>query len=121
VVEGLKSWVQSPHLKFLFFMISWIVPSSLDSVINIIQILLQGAHPLYRPAPANLVPASDPLCQRVQHDNPNQCDYDISFADGSSSMGVHVRDNMQFISEDGERENADIVFGYVCMSQPSNS
>ncbi|KXG19766.1 aspartyl protease APCB1-like isoform X2 [Sorghum bicolor] len=71
----------------------------------------EGAHPLYRPAPANLVPASDPLCQRVQHDNPNQCDYDISFADGSSSMGVHVRDNMQFISEDGERENADIVFG----------
>lgn len=27
-------------------------------------------------------------------------------------MGVYVRDNMQFISEDGERENADIVFGY---------
>ncbi|XP_066371443.1 aspartyl protease APCB1-like [Miscanthus floridulus] len=71
----------------------------------------KGAHPVYRPARTNLVPASDPLCDRVQHDNPNQCDYDISYADGSSSMGVHVRDNMQFISEGGERENADIVFG----------
>ena len=77
------------------------------------SILLQGAHPLYRPpARTNLVPASDQLCEGAQHDNPNQCDYDISYADGSSSMGVHVRDNMQFISEDGERENADIVFGY---------
>ncbi|CAD6339578.1 unnamed protein product [Miscanthus lutarioriparius] len=72
----------------------------------------KGAHPLYRPpARTNLVPASDQLCEGAQHDNPNQCDYDISYADGSSSMGVHVRDNMQFISEDGERENADIVFG----------
>jgi hypothetical protein len=74
--------------------------------------LLQGAHPLYRPARSNLVAASDPLCEGVQRDNPNQCDYDISYADGSSSTGVHVRDNMQFISDDGERENADIVFGY---------
>lgn len=27
-------------------------------------------------------------------------------------MGVYVRDSMQFVGEDGERENADIVFGY---------
>ncbi|TKW20898.1 hypothetical protein SEVIR_4G198100v4 [Setaria viridis] len=70
----------------------------------------KGAHSPYRPAQANIVPASDPLCERVQRD-PNQCNYDINYADRSSSMGVYVRDNMQLISEDGERENLDIVFG----------
>jgi hypothetical protein len=75
--------------------------------------LLQGAHPLYRPArTADALPASDPLCEGAQHENPNQCDYEISYADGSSSMGVYVRDSMQFVGEDGERENEDIVFGY---------
>lgn len=72
----------------------------------------KGAHPLYRPArTADALPASDPLCEGAQHENPNQCDYEISYADGSSSMGVYVRDSMQFVGEDGERENADIVFG----------
>lgn len=72
----------------------------------------KGAHPLYRPArTADALPASDPLCEGAQHENPNQCDYEISYADGSSSMGVYVRDSMQFVGKDGERENADIVFG----------
>nr|CAB3467760.1 unnamed protein product [Digitaria exilis] len=70
----------------------------------------KGAHPSYRPAGANIVPPSDPLCERVQRD-PDQCNYDINYADRSSSMGVYVRDNMQLISDDGERENMDIVFG----------
>ncbi|OEL19840.1 Aspartyl protease APCB1 [Dichanthelium oligosanthes] len=70
----------------------------------------KGAHPSYRPARANIVPASNQLCERVQRD-PNQCSYDINYADRSSSMGVYVRDTMQLISEDGERENVDIVFG----------
>jgi len=73
--------------------------------------LLQGAHPSYKPEQSNIVPASDPLCDRVQR-NPNECNYDINYADRSSSMGVYVRDNMQLISEDSERENVDIVFGY---------
>jgi len=70
----------------------------------------KGAHPSYRPAQSNIVPASDPLCGRVQR-NPNECNYDINYADRSSSMGAYVRDNMQLISEDGERENIEIVFG----------
>jgi len=72
--------------------------------------LLQGAHPSYKPEQSNIVPASDPLCDRVQR-NPNECNYDINYADRSSSMGAYVRDNMQLISEDSERENVDIVFG----------
>ncbi|WVZ81616.1 hypothetical protein U9M48_028971 [Paspalum notatum var. saurae] len=70
----------------------------------------KGAHPLYRPARGSKIPASDPLCEGAQHSS-DQCDYDVNYADGSSSMGAYVRDNMQLISEDGERENADIVFG----------
>ncbi|CAL5037997.1 unnamed protein product [Urochloa decumbens] len=70
----------------------------------------KGAHPSYIPAQANILPASDPLCERAQS-NPNQCNYDINYADRSSSMGVYARDNMQLMSEDDERENVDIVFG----------
>ncbi|CAL5052336.1 unnamed protein product [Urochloa decumbens] len=70
----------------------------------------KGAHPSYMPAQVNILPASDPLCERAQS-NPNQCNYDINYADRSSSMGVYARDNMQLMSEDAERENVDIVFG----------
>ncbi|CAN6164317.1 unnamed protein product [Urochloa humidicola] len=70
----------------------------------------KGAHPSYVPAQANILPASDPLCERAQS-NPNQCNYDINYADRSSSMGVYARDNMQLMSEDAERENVEIVFG----------
>ncbi|KAJ1258944.1 hypothetical protein BS78_10G114900 [Paspalum vaginatum] len=70
----------------------------------------KGAHPLYRPAPASKIPANDPLCEGAQRSS-DQCDYDVNYADGSSSMGAYVRHNLQLISEDGERENADIVFG----------
>jgi len=96
---------------FSLSQVNWMVPSSLITVININSMLLQGAHPSYRPAQSNIVPASDPLCDRVQR-NPNECNYDINYADRSSSMGAYVRDNMQLISEDGERENIEIVFGY---------
>ncbi|CAN6198030.1 unnamed protein product [Urochloa humidicola] len=70
----------------------------------------KGAHPSYMPAQANILPASDPLCERAQS-NPNQCNYDINYADRSSSMGVYARDNMQLMSEDAEKENVEIVFG----------
>ncbi|RLM56311.1 aspartic proteinase Asp1-like [Panicum miliaceum] len=70
----------------------------------------KGAHPAYRPAQSNIVLASDPLCDRVQR-NPNECNYDINYADRSSSMGAYVRDSMQLTSEDSERDSIDIVFG----------
>ncbi|XP_062228657.1 aspartyl protease APCB1-like [Phragmites australis] len=78
----------------------------------------KGAHPLYRPARGNIIPSSDSFCQEFPGNlkpggtgSPNQCDYDLIYADGSSSLGVHARDNMQLITEDGERKNLDIVFG----------
>ncbi|XP_022157723.1 aspartic proteinase Asp1 isoform X3 [Momordica charantia] len=54
-------------------------------------------HPLYRPSD-DLVPCKDPLCMSlhssVDHrcENPDQCDYEVEYADGGSSLGVLVRD-----------------------------
>jgi hypothetical protein len=53
---------------------------------------LQSPHPLYRPN--NLVVCRDPLCQALnpygEHrcETPEQCDYEVQYADGSSSIGV---------------------------------
>uniref|UniRef100_M8BNL5 Aspartic proteinase Asp1 n=1 Tax=Aegilops tauschii TaxID=37682 RepID=M8BNL5_AEGTA len=44
-------------------------------------------------------------------DTCKQCDYEIAYAERSSSAGVLARDNMQLITADGERENMDFVFG----------
>ncbi|KAK3128929.1 hypothetical protein QOZ80_6BG0468400 [Eleusine coracana subsp. coracana] len=74
----------------------------------------KGPHPLYKPAQGNIIPGSDSSCQEVQgnpSDTSKQCDYDILYADQSSSLGVLARDNMQLITEDGERTNLDVVFG----------
>ncbi len=78
--------------------------------------LLQGTHPLYKPEKPNVVPPRDSYCQELQGnqnygDTSKQCDYEITYADRSSSMGILARDNMQLITADGERENLDFVFG----------
>ncbi|GJN00073.1 hypothetical protein PR202_ga17227 [Eleusine coracana subsp. coracana] len=80
----------------------------------------KGPHPLYKPAQGNIIPGSDSSCQQVlgnPSDTSKQCDYDILYADQSSSLGVLARDNMQLITEDGERTNLDVVFGYEPTSQ----
>ncbi|TVU11700.1 hypothetical protein EJB05_45302 [Eragrostis curvula] len=74
----------------------------------------KGPHPLYKPAQENIIRRSDSSCLEVQgnpSDTSKQCDYDIVYADQSSSLGVLARDHMQLITEDGERENLDVVFG----------
>ncbi|KAF0904084.1 hypothetical protein E2562_031760 [Oryza meyeriana var. granulata] len=76
----------------------------------------KGPHPLYKPAKQNVVPPRDSYCQELQGnqnycDTCKQCDYEITYADRSSSMGVLARDNMQLTTADGERENLDFVFG----------
>jgi hypothetical protein len=80
------------------------------------MLLLQGPHPLYKLAPENVVPRSDSSCQELRgyhSDTANKrCDYDILYADQSSALGVLARDNLQLVSEDGERESLDLVFGY---------
>ncbi|XP_052158525.1 aspartyl protease APCB1-like [Oryza glaberrima] len=76
----------------------------------------KGPHPLYKPEKPNVVPPRDSYCQELQGnqnygDTSKQCDYEITYADRSSSMGILARDNMQLITADGERENLDFVFG----------
>ncbi|KAE8774266.1 Aspartic proteinase Asp1 [Hordeum vulgare] len=76
----------------------------------------KGPHPLYKPAKENIVPPRDSHCQELQGnqnycDTCKQCDYEIAYADRSSSAGVLARDNMELITADGERENMDLVFG----------
>ncbi|OMP11807.1 Aspartic peptidase, partial [Corchorus olitorius] len=53
-------------------------------------------HPLYRPN-NDLVPCKDPLCAALHPpgdykcESPDQCDYEVEYADGGSSLGVLVR------------------------------
>ncbi|KAK7247612.1 hypothetical protein RIF29_42498 [Crotalaria pallida] len=54
-------------------------------------------HPLYRPS-NDLVPCKDPICASLQKtddyncEDPNQCDYELEYADHYSSLGVLVKD-----------------------------
>ncbi|XP_004503902.1 aspartic proteinase Asp1-like [Cicer arietinum] len=54
-------------------------------------------HPLYRPS-NDFVPCKDPLCASLQPNNdytcedPNQCDYEIEYADHYSTLGVLLND-----------------------------
>ncbi|KAJ6289128.1 hypothetical protein OIU76_025013 [Salix suchowensis] len=66
----------------------------------------EAPHPYYKPS-NNLVAWKDPICQSLHADgdqrceNPGQCDYEVEYADGGSSLGVLVRDafNLNFTSE----------------------
>lgn len=67
---------------------------------------LQAPHPYYIPS-NNLVDWKDPICQSLhtsgdkRRENPGQCDYEVKYADGGSSLGVLVKDafNLNFTSE----------------------
>ncbi|KAJ1405026.1 Xylanase inhibitor, N-terminal [Sesbania bispinosa] len=54
-------------------------------------------HPLYRPS-NDFVPCKDPLCASLQPsdeytcEDPNQCDYEIEYADHYSTLGVLLND-----------------------------
>uniref|UniRef100_A0ACD5Z6T6 Uncharacterized protein n=1 Tax=Avena sativa TaxID=4498 RepID=A0ACD5Z6T6_AVESA len=76
----------------------------------------KGPHPLYKPSKEKIVPPRDSLCQELQGDQNycetcKQCDYEIEYADRSSSMGVLAKDDMHLITTDGGREKLDYVFG----------
>ncbi|XP_077236126.1 eukaryotic aspartyl protease family protein isoform X2 [Tasmannia lanceolata] len=77
----------------------------------------KGPHPLYRPTKGKLVTARDSLCLELQR-NQNQgycdscqCDYEIEYADNSSSMGVLVRDEVQLMIANGTLLTSKFVFG----------
>ncbi|KAJ6791078.1 aspartic proteinase Asp1-like [Iris pallida] len=61
----------------------------------------KGPHPYYRPAKSRLVPCEHELCvslhrstgeKHVCH-SPSQCDYEITYADNWSSLGVLLQDS----------------------------
>ncbi|KAM7513874.1 hypothetical protein LguiA_003457 [Lonicera macranthoides] len=57
----------------------------------------KGPHPLYRPN-NDLVVCKDPICEALHEgehnceDDLDQCDYEVEYADGGSSLGVLVND-----------------------------
>ncbi|XP_038707991.1 aspartic proteinase Asp1-like isoform X2 [Tripterygium wilfordii] len=57
---------------------------------------MEAHHPYYRPN-NDLLSCNDPLCKSLQSNGGNrcdsgQCDYEVEYADGGSSLGVLVRD-----------------------------
>lgn len=83
-------------------------------VINI----LQGAHPFYKPEKANIIPFKDSHCLEIQRNqltkdcnSCHQCDYEIEYADHSSSMGVLARDEIFLNIANGSLTKSKVVFG----------
>ncbi|KAL0833594.1 hypothetical protein Bca101_085483 [Brassica carinata] len=77
---------------------------------------LEAPHPLYQPS-NDLIPCSDPLC-KAMHMNGNhryeaqeQCDYEVEYADGGSSLGVLVRDVFSLNYTEGLRLTPRLALG----------
>ncbi|XP_021317604.1 aspartic proteinase Asp1 [Sorghum bicolor] len=80
-------------------------------------------HPLYRPK--KLVPCADPLCDALHKDlgttkdcreEPDQCHYQINYADGTTSLGVLLLD--KFSLPTGSARNIAFGCGYDQMQGP---
>ncbi|XP_043717057.1 aspartyl protease APCB1 isoform X1 [Telopea speciosissima] len=78
----------------------------------------KGPHPYYKPAKGNIVPHQDSLCTEVQTsqnheqcESCQQCDYEIEYADRSSSMGVLAKDELQLMIANGTEMQSNFVFG----------
>ncbi|GLT28154.1 hypothetical protein SLA2020_031060 [Shorea laevis] len=77
---------------------------------------VEAPHPFYRPS-NDLVPCRDPLCESLhppgEHkcDNPHQCDYEVEYADGGSSLGVLVRDVFALNYTNGAPLNPRLALG----------
>ncbi|CAH8384580.1 unnamed protein product [Eruca vesicaria subsp. sativa] len=77
---------------------------------------LEAPHPLYQPS-NDLIPCNDPLC-KAMHLNGNhryeaaeQCDYEVEYADGGSSLGVLVRDVFSLNYTEGLRLTPRLALG----------
>ncbi|KAI5672001.1 hypothetical protein M9H77_12365 [Catharanthus roseus] len=75
----------------------------------------RAPHPLYRPT-NDIVVCRDPLCASLhsgdyQCDSPEQCDYEVEYADGGSSLGVLVYDVFFFNCTGGARVSPRLAFG----------
>ncbi|KAL2498544.1 Eukaryotic aspartyl protease family protein [Abeliophyllum distichum] len=75
----------------------------------------KGFHPLYRPS-NDLVVCKDPLCASLHSsdyrcDIPEQCDYEVEYADGGSSLGVLVNDLFSLNLTSGIQINPRLTLG----------
>ncbi|XP_013637932.1 aspartyl protease APCB1 isoform X2 [Brassica napus] len=78
----------------------------------------KGANQLYTPRKGMLVRSAESLCvevqknQMTQHcEDCEQCDYEIEYADLSSSLGVLTKDEFHINLHNGSVADLDIVFG----------
>lgn len=78
----------------------------------------KGPHPLYEPTKEKILPSKDSLCVEVQRnlkteycETCQQCDYEIEYADHSSSMGVLARDELHLATANGSLTKLNMVFG----------
>lgn len=83
------------------------------------EIFPQAPHPLYKPS-SDLIPCRDPLCAAVQpeyyrSETPEQCDYEVEYADGGSSLGVLLRDAMHFNLTNGLTQSPRLGIGLVIL------
>ncbi|XWS44646.1 hypothetical protein CRYUN_Cryun15aG0065900 [Craigia yunnanensis] len=77
---------------------------------------IEAPHPLYQPN-NELVVCKDPLCAALHPpgdykcESPEQCDYEVEYADGGSSLGVLVRDMFSLNYTNGIRLNPRLALG----------
>ncbi|KAE8665750.1 Splicing factor U2af large subunit A [Hibiscus syriacus] len=77
---------------------------------------IEAPHPLYQPT-NDLVPCKTPLCDALHPpgdykcESPDQCDYEVEYADGGSSLGVLVRDVFSLNYTNGIRVSPRLAIG----------
>ncbi|GAU33215.1 hypothetical protein TSUD_144760 [Trifolium subterraneum] len=75
----------------------------------------KGANAPYKPTRSNIVPSIDSLCLEVQkneyHESFQQCDYEVKYADHSSSLGVLIKDELHLMTPNGSKTKLNFVFG----------
>ncbi|KAA3475561.1 aspartic proteinase Asp1 [Gossypium australe] len=76
---------------------------------------IEAPHPLYQPS-NDLVACRHPLCAALHPpdykcESPDQCDYEVEYADGGSSLGVLVRDVFSLNYTNGVRLSPRLALG----------
>ncbi|KAL9254287.1 Aspartyl protease APCB1-like protein [Drosera capensis] len=86
----------------------------------------KGPHQLYKPSRSKIVSPKDLLCTEIQRnlkttycDSCHQCDYQIEYADHSSSIGVLAKDKLTLLVSNGSLAKLDTVFGCAYDQQGS--
>ncbi|KAJ0568369.1 putative nepenthesin [Helianthus annuus] len=78
----------------------------------------KGAHPYYKPARGSILSSQDSFCFDVQQNTKSgycescsQCDYEIEYADHSSSLGVLSKDNLRLVAINDTTVNSKVIIG----------